>query len=136
MDSESRAESSRLQAALLSSSQARSSPLYTEWRKRVGFPLFGESPRTTAARNTTVSLRLDGSNSKSKRSDGVAFPGLSLQLWRRRREVFSMPLFVKVRSFLRNLFLSRRLGVGLVREVHSHLHILLNEQPRQHIPRR
>jgi hypothetical protein len=31
---------------------ARSSPLYTEWKKKVGFPPFGENPKTTAARNT------------------------------------------------------------------------------------
>ena len=51
-DWESRGGSSRLQAALLLLSQARSFPPYTAWKKKVGFPLFGESPKTTVARNT------------------------------------------------------------------------------------
>jgi DNA-binding PadR family transcriptional regulator len=29
-------------------------PACTAWKKKVGFPLFGESPSTTAARNTTA----------------------------------------------------------------------------------
>src|SRR6266567_2557090 len=53
-DWESRAESSRSPAALFLLSQARSFPPCIEWKKKVGFPLFGESPKTTAARNTTA----------------------------------------------------------------------------------
>ena len=34
--------------------RAHSFPLCTGWRKRVGFPPFGETPKTTAARNTTA----------------------------------------------------------------------------------
>src|SRR5205814_67921 len=75
----SRAESSRLQAALLLLSQDRSFPLYTEWKKKVGFPPFGETPRTTAARNTIASPTLDGNSSEWKPSDGVASPGRSLK---------------------------------------------------------
>ena len=41
-----------------------------------------------------------------------------------------MPLFVKVRSFLRNLFLSRRVEVDLDEEVHSHLEMLIEENIR------
>jgi hypothetical protein len=38
-----------------------------------------------------------------------------------------MPLFVKARSFLRNLFLSRRVDVDLDQEVHAHLKLLIVE---------
>ncbi|MGA8143752.1 MAG: ABC transporter permease [Candidatus Acidiferrales bacterium] len=41
-----------------------------------------------------------------------------------------MPLFVKARSFLRNLFLSRRVEVDLDEEVHSHLEMLTEENIR------
>ena len=51
---ESRAESSSSQAALLRLSRVRSFPLYTEWKRQVGFPPFGEIPKINAARNTTA----------------------------------------------------------------------------------
>jgi len=41
-----------------------------------------------------------------------------------------MPLFVKARSFLRNLFLSRRVEADLDQEVHSHLEMLIEENIR------
>jgi putative ABC transport system permease protein len=41
-----------------------------------------------------------------------------------------MPLVPKVRSFLRNLFLSRRVEVDLDKEVHSHLGLLTEENIR------
>ena len=41
-----------------------------------------------------------------------------------------MPFLFKVRSFLRNLFLSRRAEVDLDREVHSHLEMLAEENLR------
>jgi len=41
-----------------------------------------------------------------------------------------MPLFVKSRSFLRNLFSSRRAEVDLDQEVHSHLEMLVEENIR------
>ena len=41
-----------------------------------------------------------------------------------------MPLFVKPRSFLRNLFLSRRVEADLDQEVHSHLEMLIEENIR------
>ena len=41
-----------------------------------------------------------------------------------------MPLLVKVRSFLRNSFLSRRVEVDLDQEVHSHLELLTDENIR------
>ncbi|HEV7510331.1 MAG TPA: ABC transporter permease [Candidatus Acidoferrum sp.] len=41
-----------------------------------------------------------------------------------------MPLFVKVRSFLRNLFLSRRVEVDLDNEVRSHLELMTEEKVR------
>ena len=41
-----------------------------------------------------------------------------------------MPLFAKARSFLRNLFLSRRVEVDLNEEVHSHLGMLTEENIR------
>jgi putative ABC transport system permease protein len=41
-----------------------------------------------------------------------------------------MALFVKVRSFLRNLFLSRRVEEDLDQEVHSHLELLTEENIR------
>jgi putative ABC transport system permease protein len=41
-----------------------------------------------------------------------------------------MPLFVKARSFLRNLFLSRRVEVDLDQEVHSHLEMMAEENIR------
>jgi putative ABC transport system permease protein len=41
-----------------------------------------------------------------------------------------MPLRVKVRSFLRNLFLSRRVEADLDQEVHSHLEMLTEENIR------
>jgi hypothetical protein len=41
-----------------------------------------------------------------------------------------MPLFAKARSFLRNLFLSRRVEVDLNQEVHSHLGMLTEENIR------
>jgi predicted permease len=50
------------------------------------------------------------------------------------REVFTMPLFVKARSFLRNLFLSRRVDVDLDREVHAHLEMLIAENIRARMP--
>jgi len=34
----------------LSLSPVRSFPRYTAWKKKAGFPLFGENPRTTAAK--------------------------------------------------------------------------------------
>jgi putative ABC transport system permease protein len=45
-----------------------------------------------------------------------------------------VPLFVKVRSFLRNLFLSRRVEVDLDQEVHSHLEMLIAENIRAGMP--
>jgi predicted permease len=41
-----------------------------------------------------------------------------------------MPLFVKVRSFLRNLFLSRRVEADLDNEVRSHLELMTSENMR------
>src|SRR5260370_1588388 len=41
-----------------------------------------------------------------------------------------MPLRLKVQSFLRNLFLSRRVEVDLDEEVHSHLEMLIAENIR------
>jgi putative ABC transport system permease protein len=41
-----------------------------------------------------------------------------------------MPLFVKARSFLRNLFFSRRVEVDLDQELHSHLEMLTEENIR------
>jgi predicted permease len=43
---------------------------------------------------------------------------------------FAMPLFSKARSFLRNLFLSRRVEADLDREVRSHLELLIAENIR------
>jgi predicted permease len=45
-----------------------------------------------------------------------------------------MPLRVKVRSFLRNLFLSRRVEVDLDQEVRSHLELLIEENIRAGMP--
>jgi predicted permease len=45
-----------------------------------------------------------------------------------------MPLFVKARSFLRNLFLSSRVEVDLDQEVHSHLDMLIEENLRAGMP--
>ncbi|HYL10694.1 MAG TPA: ABC transporter permease [Candidatus Acidoferrales bacterium] len=45
-----------------------------------------------------------------------------------------MPLLVKVRSFLRNLFLSRRAEADLDQEVHSHLELLIAENIRTGMP--
>jgi putative ABC transport system permease protein len=45
-----------------------------------------------------------------------------------------MPLLVKVRSFLRNLFLSHRVEVDLDQEVHSHLELLTEENTRAGMP--
>jgi len=42
-------------------------------------------------------------------------------------ENFSMPLFVKLQSFLRNLVSSRRVEANLDEEVHSHLEMLIAE---------
>ena len=45
-----------------------------------------------------------------------------------------MPLFVKVRSFLGNLFSSRRVDADLDHEVHSHLELLIAENIRAGMP--
>jgi putative ABC transport system permease protein len=45
-----------------------------------------------------------------------------------------MPLFVKARSFLRNLFLSRGVEAELDQEVHSHLELLITENTRAGMP--
>src|SRR6266436_1409710 len=45
-----------------------------------------------------------------------------------------MPLLVKTRSFLRNLFLSRRVEVDLDQEVRSHLEMLIEENIRAGMP--
>jgi predicted permease len=45
-----------------------------------------------------------------------------------------MPLLMKARSFLRNLFLSRRAEVDLDQEVHAHLELLIAENIRAGIP--
>jgi putative ABC transport system permease protein len=45
-----------------------------------------------------------------------------------------MPLFMKARSFLRNLFTSRRAEVDLDQEVHSHLELLTEENIRAGMP--
>src|SRR5258708_30515952 len=45
-----------------------------------------------------------------------------------------MPLLVKARSFLRNLFLSRRVEADLDQEVHSHLEMLIAENIRAGMP--
>src|ERR1700704_4992361 len=45
-----------------------------------------------------------------------------------------MPLFVKVRSFLRNLFSFRQVEVDLDEEVHSHLEMLTEENIRAGMP--
>jgi putative ABC transport system permease protein len=45
-----------------------------------------------------------------------------------------MPLLAKARSFLRNLFSSRRVDVDLDQEVHSHLEMLIEENIRAGMP--
>src|SRR2546423_7404387 len=45
-----------------------------------------------------------------------------------------MPLFVKARSFLRNLFSTRRVEVDLDQEVHAHLELLTEENMRAGMP--
>src|SRR2546429_8599417 len=45
-----------------------------------------------------------------------------------------MPLFVKARSFLRNLFSTRRVEVDLDQEVHAHLELLSEENMRAGMP--
>src|SRR5207237_3249376 len=45
-----------------------------------------------------------------------------------------MPLFVKARSFLRNLFSTRRVEVDLDQEVHAHLELLTEENVRAGMP--
>ncbi len=45
-----------------------------------------------------------------------------------------MPLFVKARRFLRNLFSSRRVDIDLDQEVHSHLEMLTEENIRAGMP--
>jgi len=45
-----------------------------------------------------------------------------------------MPLFVRVRSFLRNLFVTDRLDTDLGRELQSHLEMLIDENIRAGIP--
>src|SRR6266403_6235325 len=45
-----------------------------------------------------------------------------------------MPLLVKARSFLRNLFLSRRVEADLDQEVHAHLEMLIAENIRAGMP--
>src|SRR5712664_42687 len=45
-----------------------------------------------------------------------------------------MPLLGKARSFLRNLFLSRRVEVDLDQEVYSHLEMLIAENIRAGMP--
>src|SRR5439155_17855028 len=77
---------------------------------------------------------LDENNSKSKLSDGTAFRGPSVRHSKRRRKIFSMPLFVKAGSFLRNLFSSRRVEADLDEEVHSHLEMLVEENIRAGMP--
>jgi len=47
-----------------------------------------------------------------------------------------MPLFVKARSFLRNLFLSRRVDADLDQEVRAHLEMLIDENIRAGMPSR
>ena len=44
--------------------------------------------------------------------------------------MLAMPLVRKVRAFLRNIFLSRRVEVDLDQEVHSHLEMLTEENIR------
>jgi macrolide transport system ATP-binding/permease protein len=45
-----------------------------------------------------------------------------------------MPLFVKARSFLRNVFYSRRVDADLDQEVHAHLELLVEEKMRAGMP--
>src|SRR5256884_7537278 len=45
-----------------------------------------------------------------------------------------MPLFVKARSFLRNLFSTHRVDVDLDEEVHAHLELLIAENIRAGMP--
>jgi predicted permease len=45
-----------------------------------------------------------------------------------------MPLLVKARSFLRNLFFTRRVDADLDQEVHSHLELLIEEKIRAGMP--
>ncbi len=45
-----------------------------------------------------------------------------------------MPLLVKARSFLRNLFSTRRVDVDLDQEVHAHLELLTEENIRAGMP--
>src|SRR5205823_14646764 len=45
-----------------------------------------------------------------------------------------MPLFVKARSFLRNLFSTRRVEADLDQEVHAHLELLTEENMRAGVP--
>ncbi|HYL10695.1 MAG TPA: ABC transporter permease [Candidatus Acidoferrales bacterium] len=45
-----------------------------------------------------------------------------------------MLLFAKARSFLRNLFLSRRVDADLDQEVHAHLELLIEEKTRAGMP--
>lgn len=45
-----------------------------------------------------------------------------------------MPLFAKVRSFLRNLFASGRVSIDLDQEIHAHLEMLIEENIRAGMP--
>jgi hypothetical protein len=49
-------------------------------------------------------------------------------------EEFTMPLFVKARSFLRNLLFTRRVEADLDQEVRSHLELLIAENIRAGMP--
>jgi len=107
----------QITGGLLSLSPVALSALHRR-KKKAGFPLFGENPRTTAAPNTTALPRLEGNSLSRDQAVGPRFLGYCSSFGSI-VESFGMPLFVKVRSFLRNLFLSRRVEVDLDQEVHS-----------------
>src|SRR5208283_3539511 len=98
--------------------------------KKDGFQRFGESPRTIAAPNTIASRKPARNSLRPRPSAGAASPWRSGRHWKHRREVQIMPLLVKARSFLRNLFFTRRLDADLDQEVHSHLEMLIEEKLR------
>ncbi len=118
--------SRRIQAALLSSKRGSLVPLHTG---EGGLDsLLGGTPKQLSREVLPLDQSWTEANGRWSTNNGAASLGLSLKPWGHLREVFGMPLVVKFRCFLRHLFPTRRVEVGLDQDVHSHLERLLEEK--------
>jgi len=110
----------QITSGLLLSSQARSFPALHRMEEEGWISSFWGESRTTARQILPI-VKAGLKQLEIETTRGAAFLGLSIKLWKFRREVNNMPLLVKPAVSCEISFLSRRVEADLDQEVHAHL---------------